>query len=49
VFAFTLAAPKKKENPASPHEETTPRIGTVPDIMAGKWVGRQRSANHFFE
>jgi alanine dehydrogenase len=34
-------AEEKKKIPASPfHDIDNPNIGTVPDIMAGRWVGR---------
>jgi alanine dehydrogenase len=34
-------AEEKKKIPSSPfHEIDNPNIGTVPDIMAGRWVGR---------
>ena len=42
MFGFIAGnARRKKENPASPHHEIdNPNIGTVPDIMAGRWAGR---------
>lgn len=34
-------AEEKKKIPAAPHHDIdNPNIGTVPDIMAGRWVGR---------
>jgi len=34
-------AEEKKKIPSSPHHEIdNPGIGTVPDVMAGRWVGR---------
>jgi ornithine cyclodeaminase/alanine dehydrogenase-like protein (mu-crystallin family) len=42
MFGFIAGTPEeKKKIPASPHQEIdNPNIGTVPDIMAGRWVGR---------
>lgn len=42
MFGFIAGtAEEKKKIPASPHHEfDNPNIGTVPDIMAGRWVGR---------
>jgi ornithine cyclodeaminase/alanine dehydrogenase-like protein (mu-crystallin family) len=35
------SAEEKKKIPSSPHHEIdNPNIGTVPDVMAGRWVGR---------
>ncbi len=42
MFAYIAGnAEEKKQIPVSPHEDIdNPNIGTVPDIMAGRWVGR---------
>jgi ornithine cyclodeaminase/alanine dehydrogenase-like protein (mu-crystallin family) len=42
MFGFIAGSPEeKKKIPASPHHEIdNPDIGTVPEIMAGRWVGR---------
>ena len=42
MFGFIAgSAEEKKKIPAAPHHEIdNPEIGTVPDIMAGRWVGR---------
>jgi alanine dehydrogenase len=42
MFAFIAGtAEEKKKIPASPHHEIdNPNIGSVPDIIAGRWVGR---------
>ena len=42
MFGFIAGnADEKKKIPASPHQEIdNPNIGTVPDIMAGRWAGR---------
>ncbi len=42
MFGFIAGGPEeKKKIPASPHHEIdNPDIGTVPDIMAGRWAGR---------
>ncbi len=42
MFGFIAGSPEeKKQIPSSPHHEIdNPDIGTVPDIMAGKWIGR---------
>jgi alanine dehydrogenase len=42
MFGFIAGnAEEKKKIPASPHHEIdNPNIGTVPDIMAGRWAGR---------
>jgi ornithine cyclodeaminase/alanine dehydrogenase-like protein (mu-crystallin family) len=42
MFGFIAGnADEKKKIPASPHHEIdNPNIGTIPDIMAGRWVGR---------
>ncbi|MGE5217104.1 MAG: ornithine cyclodeaminase family protein [Chloroflexota bacterium] len=42
MFGFIAGTPEeKKKIPASPHHEIdNPGIGTIPDIMAGRWVGR---------
>jgi ornithine cyclodeaminase/alanine dehydrogenase-like protein (mu-crystallin family) len=42
MFGFIAGnADEKKAIPASPHHEIdNPNIGTVPDIMAGRWAGR---------
>jgi alanine dehydrogenase len=42
MFGFIAGtAEEKKKIPASPHFEIdNPNIGTIPDIMAGRWVGR---------
>ena len=38
---ISRAMPKKSSNPVAPHQDIdNPNIGTVPDIMAGRWVGR---------
>ena len=42
MFGFIAGnAAEKKKIPASPHHEIdNPNIGTVPDIIAGRWLGR---------
>jgi alanine dehydrogenase len=42
MFAYIAGtAEEKKQIPVAPHEDIdNPNIGTVPDIMAGRWVGR---------
>ncbi len=42
MFGFIAGSPdEKKKIPVAPvHEIDNPNIGTVPDIMAGKWIGR---------
>jgi alanine dehydrogenase len=42
MFGFIAGSQEeKKKIPASPHHEVdNPNIGTVPDIMAGRWPGR---------
>jgi alanine dehydrogenase len=42
MFGFIAgSAEEKKKIPAAPHHEIdNPDIGTVPDIMAGRWIGR---------
>ena len=42
MFGFIAGTPEeKKKIPAAPfHEIDNPNIGTIPDIMAGKWIGR---------
>jgi ornithine cyclodeaminase/alanine dehydrogenase-like protein (mu-crystallin family) len=42
MFGFIAGNPDEKSKiPASPHHEIdNPNIGTVPDIMAGRWAGR---------
>ena len=42
MFGFIAGTPEeKKKIPSSPHMEIdNPNIGTIPDIMAGRWVGR---------
>jgi alanine dehydrogenase len=42
MFGFIAgSADEKTKIPASPHQEIdNPNIGTVPDIMAGRWAGR---------
>lgn len=42
MFGFIAgSSEEKKKIPASPsHEIDNPNIGTVPDVMAGRWVGR---------
>jgi ornithine cyclodeaminase/alanine dehydrogenase-like protein (mu-crystallin family) len=42
MFGFIAGSQEeKKKIPASPHDEIdNPDIGTVPDIMAGRWPGR---------
>jgi alanine dehydrogenase len=42
MFGFIAGnAEEKQKIPASPHHEIdNPSIGTVPDIMAGRWAGR---------
>ena len=42
MFGFIAGnADEKGKIPASPHQEIdNPNIGTVPDIMAGRWAGR---------
>ena len=38
---FAGTAEERKKIPASPsHQIDNPNIGTIPDIMAGKWAGR---------
>ena len=42
MFAYIAGSnEEKKKIPVSPHQDIdNPNIGTVPDIMAGRWVGR---------
>ena len=42
MFGFIAGtSEEKKKIPASPHMEIdNPNIGTIPDIMAGRWMGR---------
>ena len=42
MFGFIAgSAEEKKKIPLAPHQEIdNPNIGTVPDIMAGRWTGR---------
>ena len=42
MFGFIAGSPEEKQKiPSSPHHEIdNPNIGTVPDIMAGRWIGR---------
>jgi alanine dehydrogenase len=42
MFAYIAgSAEEKKQIPVAPHQDIdNPNIGTVPDIMAGRWVGR---------
>jgi alanine dehydrogenase len=42
MFGFIAgSADEKKKIPAAPHHEIdNPEIGTVPDVMAGRWIGR---------
>jgi alanine dehydrogenase len=42
MFGFIAgSAEEKKRIPVAPHHEIdNPAIGTVPDIMAGRWIGR---------
>jgi len=42
MFAYIAgSAEEKKQIPVAPHHDIdNPNIGTVPDIMAGRWVGR---------
>ncbi|HEX2229168.1 MAG TPA: hypothetical protein VHM64_18705, partial [Candidatus Binatia bacterium] len=42
MFGFIAgSAEEKKKIPVAPHQEIdNPDIGTVPDIMAGRWIGR---------
>jgi alanine dehydrogenase len=42
MFGFIAgSSEEKKKIPASPHHEIdNPNIGTVPDIVAGRWIGR---------
>jgi alanine dehydrogenase len=43
MFGFIAGSEEEKRKiPASPHHEIdNPNIGTVPDIMAGHWLGRE--------
>jgi alanine dehydrogenase len=42
MFAYIAgSAEEKQQIPVAPHQDIdNPNIGTVPDIMAGRWVGR---------
>jgi alanine dehydrogenase len=42
MFAYIAgSAEEKKQIPVAPHQDIdNPNIGTVPDIMAGRWAGR---------
>ena len=42
MFGFIAGSAQEKQKiPSSPHHEIdNPDIGTVPDIMSGRWVGR---------
>jgi alanine dehydrogenase len=42
MFAYIAGSDEeKKKIPVSPHHDIdNPNIGTIPDIMAGRWVGR---------
>jgi len=42
MFGFIAGSPEEKNRiPVAPfHEIDNPNIGTIPDIMAGKWIGR---------
>jgi alanine dehydrogenase len=42
MFGFIAGTAEEKQKiPASPHHEIdNPNIGTIPDIMAGRWAGR---------
>ena len=42
MFGFIAGSPEEKQKiPSAPHHEIdNPNIGTVPDVMAGKWIGR---------
>jgi alanine dehydrogenase len=42
MFAYIAGTAEEKQKiPAAPHHDIdNPKIGTVPDIMAGRWVGR---------
>jgi alanine dehydrogenase len=50
MFGFIAGnAEEKKKIPAAPHHEIdNPDIGTVPDIMAGRWAGRTNDAQITF-
>jgi len=42
MFAYIAGTSEEKQQiPVAPHHDIdNPNIGTVPDIMAGRWVGR---------